>query len=139
MLSLVPVSDLSVCFSATFLIINPLHFCVCNMRSVAYCLCLLYHCRLHVMPWSLIGILTYLRDAEPHTTDVLLYLIQILYGTMVWDCQIFRAGSMLLCSHELLIHFFLPLSHLTLPFFEGFVLWGRALPLPPCLEMPILL
>ena len=50
---------------------------------MVHCLCLLYQCGLHVVPWLLIDILMHLTSAEPHNTAGLKYLTQCHYITIL--------------------------------------------------------
>ena len=98
------------CLSVTFLIADVLQSFVCCMRlGVTRCTNLMMRylgrmcqCGLHAGPCLHIGILMRHLAAEPRTTAGLLFLSQCPSETifltpysMVWACQVSRAGSML--------------------------------------------
>ena len=113
-------------------------FCVCYIRSlvitcihfVVHCLCFLCQCGLHVVHWSLVGIVMHVIAAESHSTSGLSDLALYLYGmilvtecSMVWDWRVLRVvASMLLLSCSFL-SFCLPKPPHSLPFFYGLALW----------------
>ena len=102
-------------------------------RTIPYCGALSLpsvQCRLHVLSWSLEGILMHLGSGKAHSNVGLLYLTQYNYETMlvaacskVYDWQV----SMIFCWHEVLS----PILSFTVFYFSSsflwfsFVGWGR--------------
>ena len=141
--SVVPGFKLGVCLSVTFLIVNPLQYCVCFIRSnVTQCtlLMVLYldrtcQCGLHTVLWSHIGSLMHRLAAEPCSTAGLLFPSRCPSGTilltpysMVWDWRVSRAGPMLLYWPKLLYPYIVFYSFsLSLLSVYRLVLWGWGL------------
>ena len=90
-------------------------------------------CGLHAVPWSQIGTLMRHVAAEPSSTAGLLFPSQCPSGTilltpysMVWDCRVSRAGTMLFYWPILLYYSLLLIFHFFLSVYR-LVLWGWGL------------